>query len=96
MSQMKEWTDLQILNYYLGLKYSDYPGVFWEKMKPDIAGCTTLIDIGCGPGAFALKAAEAGFNVLAVDINKKSLEALKKQRKVWNACKQNISVTLMG
>ncbi|MDO9535036.1 MAG: class I SAM-dependent methyltransferase [Bacillota bacterium] len=79
MSRIKEWTDKQILNYYLGVKYSDYPKIFWEKMKPEIAGCKTIIDIGCGPGAFALKAVEANFNVQAVDINKKSLEALKKQ-----------------
>ena len=79
MSRIKEWTDTQILNYYLGVKYSDYPKIFWEKMEPELSGCKTIIDIGCGPGAFALKAVKANYNVQAVDINKKSLEALKKQ-----------------
>lgn len=81
MSRRKEWTDLQILNYYLGIRSSDYPGIFWEKMKTEIEGCRTLIDIGCGPGAFAIKAVEDGFYVQAVDINKKNLEALEKQMK---------------
>ena len=79
MSKGKDWTDQQIENYYLGIKYSDYPSVIWEKIKPKIVGYTSLIDVGCGPGAFALKAAEEGFYVQAVDINHKNLEALNKQ-----------------
>ena len=61
MSKGKDWTDQQIENYYLGIKYSDYPSVIWEKIKPKIVGYTSLIDVGCGPGAFDLKAAEEGF-----------------------------------
>ena len=72
-----EWTQEQINNYYLGIKYSDYPSVFWEKIQPQISGFTSFIDIGCGPGAFAIKASEAGLDVQAVDLNKKHLKALK-------------------
>jgi SAM-dependent methyltransferase len=77
VSVMKEWTDEQILNYYLGIEHSDYPRVFWEAMRPHLDGCTSLIDIGCGPGAFALAAARDGFHVQAVDISKKNLDALQ-------------------
>ena len=58
---MKEWTDEQILNYYLGIEHSDYPWVFWEAMRPHLGGCASLIDIGSGPGAFALAAARMVF-----------------------------------
>lgn len=81
MSVMKEWTDEQILNYYLGIEHSDYPRVFWDAMRPHLAGCTSLIDIGSGPGAFTLVAARDGFHVQAVDINKKNLDALQKKIK---------------
>lgn len=87
---MKEWTDEQILNYYLGIEHSDYPRVFWEAMKPHLSGCTSLIDIGSGPGAFALKAATEGFHVQAVDINKKNLDALQDKIKALGLKKVNL------
>ncbi len=73
----KVWTNDQIENYYLGIKYSDYPNIFWEKIQIQLTDCKTLVDIGCGPGAFAIKAAEYGLGVQAVDINKKHLIALE-------------------
>lgn len=79
MIRDKEWTDAQIANYYLGVRYSDYPRIFWDKMKPVMAGSASLVDIGSGPGAFALMAAEAGLRVQAVDLNRKNLEALAGQ-----------------
>ena len=82
MNRIKEWSEQQITYYYLGIRHSDYPEVFWQKMKPVIKNYKTLIDIGCGPGAFALKAAESGFQVQAVDISKKNLDALKMQVKL--------------
>lgn len=84
------WTEQQIRGYFDGLRYSDYPFVFWEKMRSHLAGCCTLTDVGCGPGAFALKALEEGFAVQAVDINEKNLEALAeqvKQREFENMCR---------
>lgn len=79
MKPVKEWTREQIKNYYLGIEFSDYPAVFWERMEPVLVECETLTDIGCGPGAFALKALEAGLRVQAVDFSHKNLAALQKK-----------------
>ena len=85
MNRIKRvWTNDQIENYYLGIRYSDYPNIFWEKIQLQLTGCKTLIDIGCGPGAFAIKAAEYGLDVQAVDINKKHLQALECYMKKFN------------
>lgn len=78
---MKDWTDQQIKNYYLGIKYSDYPRVFWKEMKPFLKDCKSIMDIGCGPGAFALKALEKEFDVYGIDKNKKHLDSLEKASK---------------
>lgn len=75
----KDWTDQQISTYYTGIQKSDYPKVVWNKIKPQIKSCSTLQDIGCGPGAFSLAAAADGFNVKSIDISNKSLESLKKR-----------------
>lgn len=74
---MKDWTDRQIEVYYAGIELSDYPSVLWERMKLWLGGCASLTDVGCGPGAFALKALEEGFIVQAVDVNEKCLRALE-------------------
>ncbi|MFA7468833.1 MAG: class I SAM-dependent methyltransferase, partial [Desulfotomaculaceae bacterium] len=60
-----------------GVVHSDYPAVFWERMLLLLEDCQVINDIGCGPGAFALKALEAGLRVQAVDANRKNLQALK-------------------
>lgn len=78
------WTKEQIENYYLGIRYSDYPNIFWEKIQLQLTNCKTLIDIGSGPGAFAIKAAEYGLDVQAVDINKEHLIALDCYMKKFN------------
>ncbi|MDI6601965.1 MAG: class I SAM-dependent methyltransferase [Thermoanaerobacteraceae bacterium] len=59
----------------------------------EIKGCCSVIDIGCGPGAFALKAAQNGMVVQAVDINKKNLDALN--NKCREMCLENIT-TIFG
>lgn len=74
---MRDWSDQEIDTYYEGIHHSDYPKVFWERMMPLLEGCKVINDIGCGPGAFALKALEAGLRVQAVDSNIKNLQALK-------------------
>ncbi len=79
MVKKGDWTEEQIIHYLEGIKHSDYPAVFWQRMLPYLNGCRTLTDIGSGPGAFALKAAENGFNVQAVDSSRKSLEVIEKQ-----------------
>ncbi len=81
MKQPRDWTEQQIKYYYGGIKYSDYPQVFWDMMLPHMEGASTLIDIGCGPGAFALTAAAAGLKVQAVDISSGNLKALREQIK---------------
>lgn len=73
----KEWTDQDIEAYYAGIIDSDYPLVFWERMLKMLKNCELITDIGCGPGAFTLKALEAGFGVQAVDSRLKNLQALK-------------------
>lgn len=77
----KAWSKEQIESYYRGMEYSDYPSVPWEKMKCKILDCTTLLDIGCGPGAFSIYAACRGYEVQAVDISINHLRALEMQKK---------------
>ena len=77
MHKKREWTDAQIDHYLEGIKHSDYPAVFWQRMKPYLNDCRTIIDIGSGPGAFALRAAADGFMVQAVDSSRKSLAVLE-------------------
>lgn len=79
MNRMKDWTAQQISSYYLGVEYSDYPEVFWERIRPKIADCVSVMDIGCGPGAFALRAARDGFKTYAVDSNMGNLSALQQK-----------------
>lgn len=74
---MRDWSDQEINAYYEGIRHSDYPAVFWERMLPLLEGCKVIIDVGCGPGAFTLKALEAGLRVQAVDSSIKNLQALK-------------------
>lgn len=75
----KNWTREEIKAYYAGIRYSDYPLVFWQRILPYLEECSSLSDIGCGPGAFCLQALEAGLRVQAIDINYKNLQALEEQ-----------------
>jgi len=77
----REWSDEQINVYLAGTAESDYPQVFWKIMKTTHPEARTLLDIGSGPGAFALAAAEEGLQVQAVDMSRKSLEALMGEAK---------------
>jgi SAM-dependent methyltransferase len=79
MNKKREWTDAQVDHYLEGIKHSDYPALFWQRMLPYLkgGGCRTVMDIGSGPGAFALRAAEDGFIVQAVDSSRKSLDVLE-------------------
>jgi SAM-dependent methyltransferase len=77
MNNKREWTDAQIEYYLEGIKHSDYPALFWQRMQPYLKDCRKVIDIGSGPGAFALRAAEDGFIVQAVDSSRKSMDVLE-------------------
>jgi hypothetical protein len=77
MSEKREWTDAQVEHYLKGIRHSEYPAVLWQRMQPHLNGCRTLTDIGSGPGAFSLRAAEDGFMVQAVDSSRKSLDVLE-------------------
>lgn len=74
-----DWNEKEMYFYYAGIANSDYPGVIWEKILPHLNNCSSLIDIGCGPGAFTLKALEDGFNVTSVDSNLNSIEVLSRE-----------------
>lgn len=80
-----DWTDQEIRGYLAGIRLSDYPHVFWREMLPFMSECETITDIGCGPGAFTLKALAGGFDVQAVDKNKKNLKVLAEEihKKGW-------------
>jgi len=80
---MKDWTDEQIQHYYIGTSCSEYPRVFWERIKQRLKHCRDVIDLGCGPGAFALAAVQDGYFVQAVDSNKKQLSALENKMLEW-------------
>ncbi|MDY6827096.1 MAG: class I SAM-dependent methyltransferase [Bacillota bacterium] len=76
-----EWSNEQIEVYLAGVAESDYPRIFWNIIKTENPAARTMIDIGSGPGAFALTAAEEGLQVQAVDTNKKKLAALIREAK---------------
>ena len=86
MPAEKVWSEEQIDSYFQGIEHSEYPSVPWERMKQKIRGsdCSTLIDIGCGPGAFTIHTARRGYDVQAVDISNTNLKALEKRKKALN------------
>lgn len=79
-----DWNEEQIYFYYAGIALSDYPRVIWDSISPYLKVSTTLIDIGCGPGAFTLKALEEGFSVTSLDYNMNSLNMLEREIKKRN------------
>jgi SAM-dependent methyltransferase len=73
------WCDEDIYFYYLGITDSEYPKKIWDRIKNENAKFKKVLDIGSGPGAFALAALNDGYDVQAVDVNEKHLNALKKK-----------------
>jgi len=83
------WDEIQNYFYQAGIIHSDYPKIIWDKIVPYIKNYHSLMDIGCGNGAFTLKALEEGFNVTSIDCNYNSLEALKCEIVKRNLCQRS-------
>ena len=73
------WTKNDLMFYELGIQYSDYPDVIWNRILEENEKIYSLLDIGAGPGAFTFKALEAGIYVQAVDTNKTHLNVLEEK-----------------
>ncbi|HJO94665.1 MAG TPA: class I SAM-dependent methyltransferase [Victivallales bacterium] len=86
---MTTWSKNDIFFYYLGMKYSEYPKKIWERIKKENQGLSSILDIGCGPGAFSLPALEDTCKVQAIDINQDHLSALE------NRCSNIKNLTLV-
>lgn len=82
----------EIADWYSARKRGSYefkiqlPAIL--NLLGDIRG-KSLIDIGCGPGAYSVELAKRGANVLGVDISRKMLDKARN-----NAKMKNIPLTL--
>jgi 2-polyprenyl-3-methyl-5-hydroxy-6-metoxy-1,4-benzoquinol methylase len=88
--RLEYWTPLQIIpEFYTSEGYEAYAGYHsgsrpfprWTLPFFDClpAKTGTLLDIGCGDGAFLAKARETGFEVYGIDLDSNSIEAAKKK-----------------
>ena len=67
-----QWYDLQ-------LKYSDYPGIFLEKIQNRLKKNYTLLDIGAGTGAFAIPISKKIRKVTAVEPSREMAGSLREK-----------------
>ncbi len=89
MSRTGDWSDEQIQYYFNGIEWSEYPQKLWNVMQLQCGDCSTMLDIGSGPGAFALIGAASGLSAWAVDTKLKSLRALEKR--AYELCLEGIT-----
>lgn len=75
---MRGW-DSKTINWYARAgKWSQYPSAILAEITPQLQRHHTVLDIGCGPGLYALALAPLVKEVLALDSKGIVLEALEK------------------
>jgi len=83
--------------YELGMRLLTFGRV--ERAYDRLAGCVTegqrVLDLGCGPGALALRAARRGARVKAIDVNPEMLE-IASDRLTRSGVAANVSLVEMG
>lgn len=79
---MLNWNPDHIKYYYEGVKHSEYPRKIWAMIQPFAARCNTVLDIGCGGGAFSIMALEQKYAVTALDISKIQLGYLRDEARL--------------
>lgn len=74
---MIEWSEERIAWYYRATRESEYPRLMVEKIRPYLKPEAKVLDLGSGPGAFALALAPFCREVIALDQNREVLAALE-------------------
>lgn len=74
---MSCWQDNELKYYYEGTRYGEYPSLIMDRLANSLSGCRSLLDICCGPGAYALWGLEHDWRVTACDMSETALTALK-------------------
>lgn len=88
---MRTWNALTIDWYLRAGQHSQYPGTILENLLPLLRPCHTVLDIGCGPGLWALAMAPHVKKVLAIDreaIVLGTLKVLSRKHGLSNICCQ--------
>lgn len=74
---MRGWNEKTIAWYLRAGAASEYPAKVLAHIMPRLRPRHTVLDIGCGPGLYALAMAPAVREVLAVDRNAQVLDTLR-------------------
>lgn len=75
------WDKSMMGYYFSGAETGEYPRKIWEALTPYIKGCHSMLDVGCGPGAWSILALADGMEVYGIEQGKNQIEELTAQLK---------------
>jgi 2-polyprenyl-3-methyl-5-hydroxy-6-metoxy-1,4-benzoquinol methylase len=73
---MEEYRDWDGFDFKPKKNITIYPDKILEKVKPP----ATILEIGCDKGALSFELANAGYNVIGIDINQKAIEIAQAEK----------------
>lgn len=76
---MKTWSPKAIDWYMRAGECSDYPRLILDRILPQVRPTDAVLDIGCGPGVYALALAPYVQLVLALDRERQAVDSLAAQ-----------------
>lgn len=78
---MRKWTAKTMDWYLRAAAFSQYPRLILGKILPQLKLQDSILDLGCGPGAYALALAPRVAKVFALDRDPEALACLAQQAK---------------